>query len=530
MKKEVISKLVFLFMLSIFLLSGISAVPRDECAIVDRESCTGDSTKGYIVMRLSSESNAHGELVSEENYDSVLCCNIGTGNTNCNPEGDPDNKIIGLSSSTNAHAEIPSANNYGTDVCYEDFNCIGTSSDCGVGGALDYPFGILSLSSTTNAHIGPYEGIGSYPTKICCGGSSITARTCFLKSASWNRENAEEGQSIKLEVIGSGAECNNVSLSFNVTEGGAISQGDASTQPSNVAFNGDKATSVWYAEWEDYGILEGDPEYYFIATIKGTSKTIESSDPKLSVTQQIQGVMNTCEDYEEELDCESYSPSVAENSGEGIVDCGDENIECLCVWDDETGCDFGSIEITQDLCGNPTDGCNYGCTLCNNEITGNYCNLGAICPTGETPGDNDGICESGIDGCSSEDCEDGDQDTCSSDTYCVLGKCSSVEGPPPSFGMCKITQVVESSCDEIPMKFRTLKIIGTWTGEECGPACEKCKALEDKLITIPCAAQIQLPFFGNYSIIIIAVLIALIYMFLKFKEKEKSSKRKVKKK
>ncbi|MEJ2268134.1 MAG: hypothetical protein P8X70_03600, partial [Nanoarchaeota archaeon] len=75
MKKEV-NKIFIIFFL-IIILSGL--ISAESCTITERDNCNGN-----IVMGLSSETNAHAELANQENYDHVLCCDFGTGNTNCN--------------------------------------------------------------------------------------------------------------------------------------------------------------------------------------------------------------------------------------------------------------------------------------------------------------------------------------------------------------------------------------------------------------------------------------------------------------
>lgn len=598
MIKKSISKLLIIFFLflTIFFLTNISA----EGCWIETSKSTCESTEGnYAVMKLSAPTNAHGELISGTSYDNVLCCDFGTGNINC-VETPSSNKIIGLSSPTNAHAEEPAQTNYLEKVCYEDLICDAFYDGCGVGTALDYPLGILSLSSTTNAHIALYEGTGSYDVKICCKSAGVFGQ-CSLTSAEWNMENAEEGQQVYLEVIGSGEECADQSVSFEVWEDDPLEDDPVTTNPSPVNFNSDgTATGLWFAEYQDDGTLGGDPEYYFVASLTDNPETnIESSDPKLSVTQQTPGEINICEDYDDELNCESYAIQVAENSAEGLVDCDDENIECRCVWDDDAEgteedpkCTFGYIPIDpgedcdpetdppccepgEELCSDnvcrddcssvgtncDNDGtcdsnegcscidcdgeqascdsgtvcseyygkcvCNYGFTLCTDSSGISYCNLGATCPVGDEPLSNgDDICEFG-EGCLSDGCNDGDQDTCLLDTYCLSGKCSSVEGPPEEgFGMCKLTQVIESKCKESPVGMRTLRVVGTWVGEGgCGSECIECQALGDDLIIAHCPAQIELPFFGSYSIIIIIALVALVYVFLELKEKKKLKKK-----
>jgi len=533
MKKEVVGKVLLISFLFVFLLSGVLAVSSGSCDIVARSECTGDSTNGYVVMGLSSETNAHGELATQSNYDSVLCCNIGTGNTDCSGT----NKIIGLFSETNSHAEVPSEENYNENVCYENLVCTHRSS-CNEGEAE-----VLSLSDVTNAHIG---GAGDYNVKICCSGVGAGFGDCSLLSAKWNLEEATDGQKVYLEVTGSSNFCDGRSISFEVYEEDLLgddtliaSSPEVCPDPKKpdlckASFVGDTSTGgVWYAEWVDDGILGGNPEYYFTVTLGEDS--IKSNNPTLKVLPQdsdycIVPPITACGNYETESECESDSCDVVGESSLPGVECDDDNTECACAWDEDAEgteedpkCKFGYIELSEDECGTPSEGCNYGCTLCYDLTTEeNYCNLGSTCPAGETPGDNDGTCESGIDGCSSEDCSDGDRDSCASPYYCSGGKCLSIEGPSITAisGTCEVTQIVESNCDEDPVGYKTLRVTGTWKGDECGDACIKCESMNNEILTVPCPAQIQLPFFGWQSAVIIIVVIIIIYIIWKYKKKE----------
>ena len=151
MKKQ----MIFTFaVISLFAIMTVISAAGEICSITDRNAClnAGD----FIIMGLSSTTNAHGELASEGNYNTVLCCNFGDGNLACNG----NNKITGLSSQTNADAEIPSLNNYPIEICYDDLSCISTTNSCNTG-----EIGMFSLTDTTNAHIGQ---IGDYNINICC--------------------------------------------------------------------------------------------------------------------------------------------------------------------------------------------------------------------------------------------------------------------------------------------------------------------------------------------------------------------------
>jgi len=152
---------LFLF-LSLFLIQGIFAAPGDTCEIRGRSACNAANTPfEHIALAMSSPTNANGELYDQGIYGTVLCCNFAaaaTADHTCSV-GDA-NKIIGLNSVTNSHAETPESTTYTTKVCYENIDCQSTAGSCAAGYNE-----ILSLSGTTNAHIGEP---GDYTQKICC--------------------------------------------------------------------------------------------------------------------------------------------------------------------------------------------------------------------------------------------------------------------------------------------------------------------------------------------------------------------------
>jgi len=167
MKKRVIGLSIIIAIIIFFSVEFIYAISCDIVQMEYRSSCQGN-----IVMALSSETGAHGEFPDAADYPYALCCDFGTEDIDCidvGGDGISDNAIIRLSSPTNAHAEVLSQNNYLTDVCYEDLECISTSESCfdtlyPITDIL-YPIEMISLSDSTNAHIG---GIDDYDLKICC--------------------------------------------------------------------------------------------------------------------------------------------------------------------------------------------------------------------------------------------------------------------------------------------------------------------------------------------------------------------------
>jgi hypothetical protein len=522
--KEVGRNLFLGILLLIFLSSGVFAdMEYGKCGIVLRNSCLAINNDS-VVMGLSATTNAHAEVPTVGSYPYVLCCDLGTGIKTCSGT----NEIVGLSATTNAHAEVPYGP-YSFPICYEDFICEKITGSC----LASKPLGILSLSATTNAHVGTFD---TYSTKICCGGSSITNSLCKIKSATWSVTNAIEGQSVRLVVTGSGAECNGRNIYFVVreTDGGTNTQA-VETNPINVAFNGATATGMWFAEYQDDGFLGGDPEYIFTATLDRNSKISMTSTNQLSVSRDLEFCTSvaTCDDYNNQLQCESDASlcNVASYSSLPEVDCNADSTVCGCLWDSSTSkCEFGWGEI-EDY-GDPNipiengGGCNYGTTLCKNS-SGNYCNLGSTCPSGESPtSNNNGTCDFG-EGCLSADCKGGDQDTCKQGFYCISTECSTVESPLilSLLGSCKVTQDIEKSCEEEPVGYKIITWTGVWTGSSTGSAAYQ-RCIAGGRTTVPCAAQVQLPFFDYIELIATLVVLAIIYTALLYKKKHHHKKKK----
>ena len=110
---------------------------------------------------------------------------------------------------------------------------------------------------------------------------------CTLVSASWNTSIVEEGEIVELNI--KGTFCNGEEVMFEVFEANDPSAGGEEkvlNNPQNVVFEGDIATGIWVAEWQDdYLEYEGKarfpdgeiksiqeyelnpPEYFFIATL-----------------------------------------------------------------------------------------------------------------------------------------------------------------------------------------------------------------------------------------------------------------------
>ncbi len=152
--------LVVFVLIFAFVIFSISLVSSTSCTVT-----TSCNSPNHIVMKLSSLNNAHGELYSGTNYNNYYLCCSGMSYVpthNC----DGSNTVLKLSYNTNAHAEVPYGSVYSNlyRACLGELSCTYvTASSCPVNIPPYIP--MLSLSSTTNAHLGNFS---TYPVKICC--------------------------------------------------------------------------------------------------------------------------------------------------------------------------------------------------------------------------------------------------------------------------------------------------------------------------------------------------------------------------
>lgn len=562
MQKRVIILLIILTGVMFLSTGFISAV---GCDIRLRTECNEDPWDN-IVMGVSALTNAHGENATDGTYNYILCCDFsGIRLTNCNGA----NKIIGLSSLTNAHSEIPSETNFLIDVCYEDLACVNldtTGSNCDDTSTGDYPINILSLSDSTNAHIG---NIGDYPNSICCGSPIYSPLPCSLTNAYWSETEVIGGAEVNLIV--EGEYCDGKLISFEVMEAEIVGDDDpASIQPLDETFTFN-AEGTWIAEWIDDNplpLLKGDPEYYFIATVVGDpTETITSSDPELKVTELSEDYclsVSSCADYYDDGDV------VASEACDGNI--------CSGVALADPGCDFGeNPEVTGCSCRTDDSSCivanHYGpmgvcgdgninspnedyileqCDL--NDLGGKTCSdflgneiyedgvIGLKCLSncmydfdecvfkdGLSAECGDGVVNQIFEECDTFDLQGktcqyfGDEsgDVICDDVFCELDTTDCIGELPVGGPSCNI--IFEDTEDDCEDGWLDYSWTVEWTGlEENRPA--DCEPNSERYA---CPAQVQLPFFNFYNVIIALALIALIYFFLI--KKNKNSKKKKKK-
>ena len=352
--------ILIVLILGIFLVVFMSLGEKDvrlsspeSCEIKARADCL-ESEGNYIVMGLSSETNAHGQNeLFNQNYQYVLCCNF-NGAKSCS-EGDK-NRILRLFSETNSHAEIPDGkfnmpwgdNIYGNNICYDNLDCSSTASNCG-----EERIEILSLSSETNAHIGKP---GDYPYKICCDLRQIPART-YSEEIYWaDNKGARISHSNVSETVRmywTYSDFKNKEVVFEVWEDDPTTNVEIRTdgRGNEITATADNNGSV-FAEWtithDDYnrGKLSetGNPEYYFKVFIEGESKKKSSNlDVNISQTQTATDLAESCKEYTSESNCKNNPDKVG--IYEGIYEFYDGNI-CEKRWNG-TGCSWNGTKCNQ---------------------------------------------------------------------------------------------------------------------------------------------------------------------------------------
>jgi len=294
-----------------------------------------------------------------------------------------------------------------------------------------------------------------------CINNNCVGEECEIIMAFWDEDDLSVTESVEVELVVQGNSlCEGEEVSFEVSEDISLG-GDrtADIQPENDVFSGGGvgiwATGMWTAEYPEGE--EGTLEYYFNAVVLSNSNTLRSED-NLLVTEyspeECEGTL--CSNYIDSVNC-SFDPCLAAEEGCSIYD------DCDCSWDDGT-CKFISSP------GGGWGSINYGGTCSYTEESYDDCEDGflsyswSVVWTWDHEGEASPIdCYTNLIGCVEQDCvpyDDGDGEL----YYC-----------DPRGGY-----------------------------ERCAPGSN----------TIQCPAELQLPFFGFYSILSTFIAITLIYGLL----------------
>ncbi len=444
MKKECL--FIFLFLISISFSSAAT------CSIVEADACTSPD---YKLMYLSDTNNAHGRILSEEydgSYNYVLCCDFGRGNTNCLG----DNKITSLSDVTNAHAEIPSLDNYDEHICYSTLDC--TSGE-GLACNNEKDIKLISLSNTTDAHIGVYD---AHPIKICCQRKVHS----FWSDKDGKLINyidiALDKTKIYLSMINSDLSSGE-SITFKIYERDPVESDLIKSIESYVDYNGD-SEAEWIITREDLenglelgeGNLEDLDGFYFeIEDSEGLLITSSSGELNINIKHEEDFCLSKtyCQSYENSTNCEADLCETGLNTVERdfeVYSCGETEIgpncinetKCGCYWNEETEKCESYYDMESD------------CTISGGKLQGGICKS-------ETTGEGDCSIDSFI-------------------KYAVQGDWTWID---------PLNQNPEYLQEK-----------------------NKCETEREK--TVPCPSQVKLPFFSYLSIIIAISGIFMIYFLM----------------
>ncbi len=286
MKNKLLITLLLTFSFIAFLSSGIFAI-GESCFITDKTTCTAS---GYVVM--------------------------------------------GLSSTTNAHGEIPTGATYSTDVCYSDLDCISTSLNCG---ATGYNLSIFSLSNYTNAHIG---GINDYSVKICCNSASfvVSSGDVYWSNDSVNTIstlNVITGKT-KVELIlkNSGLSQGTI-VSFKIYKNKLFLDTFIRTINATVDVNGN-AIAEWTITLEDLQKTLNDYTEFYVDVNNKLSSYLSLNVLKISECQNVV----LCSDYKSSTSCGNDNCQIAVNNIPNNVDCSNPAINCYCSWNTQCDSEF----------------------------------------------------------------------------------------------------------------------------------------------------------------------------------------------
>ncbi|MFH1310927.1 MAG: hypothetical protein ABIH65_00795 [Nanoarchaeota archaeon] len=434
-----------------------------------------------IILKLSSETNAHGEVWDGTGSYPVLICYdeiFGTPYAYAdysNLRTCANNKVVGLSTTTNAHAEEPGLTNYATNICYGDLDCRKTTDNCVGDEKL-----VVSLSADTNAHL---ANDTSYPIHICCTsaqgpvGDGCEFSVSYWSDSSTGNTITETNRGSLVYMIAEGnAECNGKVVNFYIGETDALFGGNYATRDTDdtqqilfdqktATFSDGKAIASWSAEWhEDTGGIDNNPEYVFMAELQeNPSMSIDNSGELKVNYEEIIDPAYWCQDYETLNTCGDYSQAVAErtvNEKKGSNFCSlPTTTSCFCYW-------------VSDL--------------------------------------------------SNEKCQDG---------YTEINP----EYTPPASGTCFYVQETDDTCEDDGMLSFSWEVTWVWD-DDCDPTCQddpKNQEMKAGCVrgdkTVLCPAQIALSFFSFYNLLAAVLIIVVIYLVMHWK-KHPSSRIKRKKK
>lgn len=547
--------ILFLVFFTLIFLSLMPLVLSAQCYVATKSYC--QSSGNAVVAGLSSVTNGHGELGTQNNYNNVLCCDFSAGLT-CSGS----NKVLGLSSATNAHAEIPTQNNYNTGVCYADLSCVSTSYSCGSSSLVSsqYPFGlpirILSLSSYTNAHLGVLGSLDSLSghTNICCtsnafitslpnygngiidigetcDGSNFNGLTCprfdsftggSLTCTSIGQIDTSQCTPHTNPICGDGTVESSETCDTNQFNGlscGSFGFGGGSLSCSACQINTSQCIPASKSWWTS----DGNNTITTLAVLPSITK-VKSAYTNKGLSA---GTSVNFDIYEDDgffpRDFIKTITATTDSNGKAVAEWTIKQTDL-----DKTPSDYSGFYFTAKgtdsgfLALSVTTYDFSNVTLCGDYTVKEYCES-----------DIANIALNSING--SVDCY-GSGVSCFCSWDALTGKCGStfaaVGADGTVYGTCHISeqQTDPNGCND---GFLTLSWAGNWSWADGNTNHTDPNGFSQKCInggtkTIECPAQVQLPFFGMVNIIAALLIIAGIYLLWYSKKKPKKKSRRKK--
>ena len=416
---ENMKKVMLGFFLTVFLIGIVSAA----------HECGNDVNQ--VILRLSGNTNAHGEIATESNYHGTgraVCYAqtfgtqfVGIVDRTCNGNS---KVVLKLSSSTNAHAEGPAGTSYGVSVCYTGLTCTLETGSCTQGRRE-----VVRLSAPTNAHL-EMAGESNYanPSIVCCSIEGVAppppppaggrAYWADVQGIEFNN-NDPVYQGVPIMLIAEGVPVS-TKIDFEIFDKDLIGDDNirAIRQVGDVNGDGKVETTVTFNPTDfSKGIADESSEnpleieLYFIAT--GSSYSQQSKQIRLLATEP--PIVQGCAAYNNDVFVQGLSGSpTKEDACNGDIDdqlkkdknynnvynkagCGgiyiDENgvereVLCLCSWVPVNGgssneCILSStLKELDDDPADPLKNCDFG-----------ICNIHSTSPNGCFEGFEDIIVE-----------------------------------------------------------------------------------------------------------------------------------------
>ena len=358
------------------------------------------------IFKLESGKEVVGDIKDE--YSGSLISEVPTC-TICPPNAQCGKNSCGEECGTCTH-QGDVCSNY---QCVQDLTCLDTCL------SLGYTCGVKTIC-------GKNINCGNCLTGYECNSNGSCSALCVLTSAKWNMTEVLTGQQVKLNI--SGTNCNGKTISFKIWEkDGGLWDGDdeVTSNPSNILFNETNYYSIWNSVFLDDSSWgqSNPPEYYFTASVVGTTISLTSSKldtDMLKVSQPILCGDGICSVNSEtcstcSTDCGNCPPVCGNSIIEGTeqCDCGPDKICNNFELNGQTCLSKMGTGYVGTL--NCTSSCTFNTGLCLSPCTNTCYSLGYKC---------------------------GNQNVCGQNVYC--GTCSLAN----AFSQCNSNSLCEiSSCN-----------------------------------------------------------------------------------